>query len=237
MSKKYDPVIDFTAFSKLRDELQNGLASGLASGLDNGRSNGFNSTKDRASSRRLEEVGEEIGDALTRGFSELFGRIGQTASTDSGGYSNDGRATNSAQQPSDSVTATSHVDVDHSKTASRVNTKPWQPLMDCHDSEDTYTLVFEVAGVDPSAIEMELAGNTLTLSGSVTSVDESQVTGSTFSGYERRTGAFERSVELPADALTDDLTATAGHGLLTVSVPKQQSLKPRKITIAVADQL
>jgi len=229
MSKKYDPVIDFTAFSKLRDELQNGLESGLG--------NGFKSTKDRTNSRRLDEVGEEIGEALTRGFGELFGRVVQTAAPDRDSYTSDEQATRSAPRPDDPRARSNCVEDDHSDTANRVSTKPWQPVMDCYDSEDRYTVVFEVAGVDLSAVEMELAGTTLTLSGSVATVDESQVTGSAFSSHERRTGAFERSVELPADALTDDLTASAEHGLLTVSVPRQQSLKPRKITIVGADQV
>jgi len=123
--------------------------------------------------------------------------------------------------------------------------RPWQPVMDSYESSDAYTLVFELAGVEPAAVEMELAGNTLTLSGKVAAAHETQTSGSgsesefghssNFSAHERRTGHFKRSVELPTDAMTDDLTASAGHGLLTVSIPKQQSLKPRKITIAVAD--
>ena len=224
MVKKYDPVIDFTAFSKLRDEL----------GKD------FNHTKDPASSRRLEEVSEEIGDALTRGFGELFGRVTQTASQGSASHRHNQSASTDGQ-------TSTNPDLDHcqGETTAYDSAHPWQPVMDSYESSDAYTLVFELAGVDPAAVEMDLAGNTLTLSGKVAAVHETQTSGSgsesefghnsNFSAHERRTGDFKRSVELPTDAMTDDLTASAGHGLLTVSIPKQQSLKPRKITITVAD--
>ena len=222
MSKKYDPVIDFTAFAKLRDEIQGGLGRG------------FDGSRDSASSRRLEEVGEEIGDALTRGFGELFGRVVQTASP---------------QTETQSTAPSSQVDQGrsdrHSPRSSHGDSaaKSWQPVMDRYESADAYTLVFELAGVKPADVEMELAGNTLTLSGNIPEVIKPEETDSdsstafytSFDTYERRTGAFNRTVELPADATTDDLTASASHGLLTVSIPKQQSLKPRKITIADAD--
>jgi len=126
-------------------------------------------------------------------------------------------------------------DSSHAASPGDFSNRPWQPNMDSHESTDSYTLVFELAGVNPSAVEMELAGNTLTLSGHVAVTNEAKDFESGFSGQERRSGAFERSVKLPADALTDELTASAEHGLLTVSIPKQQSLKPRKITIASAD--
>ena len=147
MVKKYDPVIDFTAFSKLRDEL----------------GKGFSHSKDPASSRRLEEVSEEIGDALTRGFGELFGRVTQTASQ--------GSASHNQPASADGQTST-NPDLDHCKgeTTANDSARFWQPVMDSYESSDAYTLVFELAGVDPAAVELELAGNTLTLRQHRTSV-------------------------------------------------------------------
>ena len=124
-------------------------------------------------------------------------------------------------------------------------TTAFRPAVEVTENESSYQVVVELAGVDPAAVEMELAGNTLTLSGKVAAAHETQTSGSgseseishnaNFSAHERRTGDFKRAVELPTDAMTDDLSASAKHGLLTVSIPKQQSLKPRKITIAVTD--
>ena len=46
-----------------------------------------------------------------------------------------------------------------------------------------------------------------------------------------RTASFSRSFTLPATVQTDQVEARFEHGVLTISLPKQEESKPRKITI------
>jgi HSP20 family protein len=48
---------------------------------------------------------------------------------------------------------------------------------------------------------------------------------------ERRYGSFERSVTLPTDVQTDKAKAEFQDGVLTITLPKAETVKPKTITI------
>lgn len=48
---------------------------------------------------------------------------------------------------------------------------------------------------------------------------------------ERRSGAFERSVMLPTEVQTEKAKADFEDGILTISLPKAETVKPKTITI------
>jgi HSP20 family protein len=54
---------------------------------------------------------------------------------------------------------------------------------------------------------------------------------STYHIREKRIGSFERSIMLPTDVQTDKAKADFENGILTVSLPKADEVKPKTITI------
>jgi HSP20 family protein len=48
---------------------------------------------------------------------------------------------------------------------------------------------------------------------------------------EQRFGSFERSVALPTDVVADKAKADFENGILTITLPKADEVKPKTITI------
>jgi len=90
-----------------------------------------------------------------------------------------------------------------------------------------------VPGVDPAELEMTVMGNTLTLAGERKEFDPA---GAAFVWHrnERGVGTFQRTIELPGEIDNGTIAATCKNGVLTVTVNKAESAKPKKIAVAVA---
>ena len=106
------------------------------------------------------------------------------------------------------------------------------PSLDVVERADAYLISAELPGVDPSAVEISFENNTLTLRGTkqpwlVPKQNEE------FRVYtaECLSGAFERAIRLPEYVEGDKIEATFGHGVLTITVPKAQAARPRRIEI------
>lgn len=92
------------------------------------------------------------------------------------------------------------------------------------DNENVYVRA-ELPGVDRADINLELADDTLTIT--------SQRKGAAGDDGETETSALSRAVSLPVDVQADKVTAAHENGLLTVTLPKREEAKPKKINIAV----
>jgi len=88
-----------------------------------------------------------------------------------------------------------------------------------------------VPGIDPKDLEMTLLGNTLTLSAERTTDPAGKVT---WHRRERGAGKFLRTVELPGKLDPDGVKADFRDGVLTVTIPKALSVRPRKIAITAS---
>ncbi len=101
--------------------------------------------------------------------------------------------------------------------------------------EDDHHLYVEalVPGVEPAALEMSVMGNTLTISGERKEFDTA-ATPYIWHRQERGTGRFQRSIELPGDIDNGAITATCFNGVLTVTVNKAETAKPKKIAVTVS---
>ena len=106
------------------------------------------------------------------------------------------------------------------------------PSVDVVERADAYLITAELPGVDPAAVEISFENNTLTLRGTKTPwlVPQENEELRVYSA-ERLSGTFERSVRLPEYVEGDKIEATYQHGVLTISVPKAQAARPRKIEI------
>lgn len=87
-------------------------------------------------------------------------------------------------------------------------------------------------GVEPDGIEINILGNTLTLSGERLAIDDAQEK-RTWHRRERSGGKFIRTIELPVEIDADKVKAECRNGLLRVTMPKAEKAKPKKISVKV----
>ena len=103
--------------------------------------------------------------------------------------------------------------------------------VDIHQDDDNLYLTASLPGVRPEDVEITLSGQTLTLSGELKS--EEQVEREQYLYRERRTGAFNRTLELPVAINGEAASATFENGLLRLTLPKAETEKPRQIKVTV----
>jgi HSP20 family protein len=103
--------------------------------------------------------------------------------------------------------------------------------MDIYEDRDGYTFVAVVPGLTAEDVHIENEGNVVKISGETIapalSADENVRTLRSEIGY----GKFSRSFELPEDIQAEKIDAKLENGVLTVYVPKAETVKPRTIKV------
>ncbi len=103
------------------------------------------------------------------------------------------------------------------------------PALDVEETEDGYTLHVELPGIPADDVEVSLEENVLTVSGERRFYEGRDA--ETFRRIERHVGRFHRSVRLPDRVQADGVSASARDGVLTITVPKAEEAKPRRIPV------
>jgi HSP20 family protein len=111
-----------------------------------------------------------------------------------------------------------------------VASRGWVPPVDIQETEDSYRLLAELPGLTRDDIQITLENNVLRLSGERKL--EKDVKRESYQRIERTYGAFSRSFSLPHEVNADGVQAAFENGVLTVTVPKAEQSKPRKISIS-----
>ena len=110
-----------------------------------------------------------------------------------------------------------------------VSNRGWVPPVDIQETGDGYKLQAELPGLTKDDIQITLENNVLRLSGERKL--EKDVKKESYHRVERTYGTFARAFTLPSQVNHDKVEASFENGLLTISVPKAEQAKPRKITI------
>jgi HSP20 family protein len=105
---------------------------------------------------------------------------------------------------------------------------PWAPLADVTENDDAYVIHVELPGVHKDQVDVQLQDRELVITGEIK--EESQ-NGGRRHRSSRRTGRFEYRTYLPGDVKADAVSAQLTDGVLTVTVPKSEAAKPRRIEI------
>lgn len=105
----------------------------------------------------------------------------------------------------------------------------FSPALDVEETEDGFTLHVELPGVPADNVDVSIEENVLTISGTRDFYAEKNA--DEFRRVERRFGTFHRAVRLPDRVDPDGIAAAFKDGLLTVTVPKAESAKPRRIEV------
>jgi HSP20 family protein len=101
------------------------------------------------------------------------------------------------------------------------------PKVNLREEADAVYVEALLPGIDASALEMTVMGNTLTLAGERGTVTED----ATWHRRERGVGHFLRTIDLPADIDAEQVTADYRDGVLNVKLSKAASAKPKRIAI------
>jgi HSP20 family protein len=105
------------------------------------------------------------------------------------------------------------------------------PPIDVYEEEGAVVVKSELPGMKKEEVEVTLEGRLLTIAGR--KEREEKVERKSYVRYERHSGAFSRTIPLPAEVKADEVTATLKDGVLVVRAPRAEVGKPssRKVEI------
>ncbi|MDU0459302.1 MAG: Hsp20/alpha crystallin family protein [Geobacteraceae bacterium] len=107
----------------------------------------------------------------------------------------------------------------------------WQPAVDIYETGESIVIKAELPDVDQKDIDVRIEDNTLILRGERKHEDE--VKKENYHRIERYFGTFQRSFTLPATINQDKVEANCEKGVLTITLPKKEEIKPKQINIKV----
>jgi HSP20 family protein len=108
----------------------------------------------------------------------------------------------------------------------------WSPMVDVFENKDHVTVKAEIPGMRKEDIDVSVEGNTLSICGERR---EEKEEGKGTANYrsERYFGKFYRSVPLPSAVDSGKVTAKYQDGVLSITLPKTEEAKRKKIDIQV----
>ena len=106
------------------------------------------------------------------------------------------------------------------------------PAMDVYRSGEGWRAEVALPGIDPKEVQIDVAGNALTIRGERKRGREDGERHLS----EIRYGRFERTIALPDTIDADKVHASYRNGVLAIELPLKESAKPRRIEIAAADR-
>ena len=104
--------------------------------------------------------------------------------------------------------------------------------LDVYQTEREWVVRAAVPGVDPGAVEVTFDGGQITIKGEIKPPADARP--ENFWLRENFYGKFSRVVTLPEDALGEQARAQFVNGMLTLTVPKAQPVKPKSVKIPIS---
>jgi len=106
---------------------------------------------------------------------------------------------------------------------------PTYPAMNVWTNDEGAIVTAELPGVKPEDLDISVAEDTLTLTGSREPEEVGE--GVTYHRRERGFGRFSRVFQLPFQVESDQVEAVFEKGVLQISLPRAEADKPKKITV------
>lgn len=106
------------------------------------------------------------------------------------------------------------------------------PEVDISETDDNIMVSVDIPGMDEKDLSVSIRENVLTLKGEKKREVQKENTVCLIS--ERNYGSFERSLTLPTNIQPDKVAAKYANGVLTVTLPKAEEVKPKEIAVKVA---
>jgi len=105
----------------------------------------------------------------------------------------------------------------------------WAPPVDVREDKDNYIIEAELPGMSKDQIHLELENNVLSIKGERNF--ERKEEGENYHLMERSYGSFYRSFSLPKNVDGEQIGAEYKDGVLRVTLPKKEEVKPKKVEI------
>jgi len=109
--------------------------------------------------------------------------------------------------------------------------RPWSPAVDILETEEAVTVKADLPDVKTEDIDIRVENGTMTLRGSRKFEKDDKVKG--YHRIERSYGDFVRSFALPPTVETDKVAAEYKNGVLTITLPKKETAKPRQVKVEI----
>ena len=109
---------------------------------------------------------------------------------------------------------------------------PTFPPMNIYTNDQAEIITAEMPGFEPKDIEINVVGDTLTISGEHQNKDMDSK--AEYHRQERSYGKFTRSIELLFPVEFDKIDAAFENGILRLHLPRAEADRPKKITIKTA---
>ena len=94
------------------------------------------------------------------------------------------------------------------------------PAFQVNTTEDGWRIDVPLPGVDPKDVSLEVAGNNLTIRAEVPGEDR-----------DRNVSRYEHTFTVPQFLDIEKLSASHRHGMLRLTLPLKESVKPRRVQI------
>lgn len=109
------------------------------------------------------------------------------------------------------------------RTGERALTLP----VDAYATEGELVITASIPGVDPKDVKITIEGDMLTIQGEI----KPPVENVNYLFQERRYGPFYRQLQINIPVQADKAEATFDKGVLTLTIPKAEVVKPRQIKV------
>jgi HSP20 family protein len=103
-----------------------------------------------------------------------------------------------------------------------------QPAVNVWEQNDALKVEMELPGIKSEQLDISVAGGELSVKVNAPDDFREDVT---YHRRERPVGSFSRIVRLPVEVDADRVEADLRDGVLTITLPKAESAKPRKINV------
>ena len=102
--------------------------------------------------------------------------------------------------------------------------------VDLYQDKDAFTVRAELPGFRKEDLSVEVADGILTITGHQKTETKSDPKAPATATQERR---VSRAISLPENLATDKIQAAYENGILTVTLPKREEVKPKQIAVEV----
>lgn len=115
---------------------------------------------------------------------------------------------------------------------SEPSARPWTPPVDIYETENDLVLKADVPELNLKDVDIRVENGTLTIKGER---KFEQKPNQAYHRIERSYGSFARSFVLPDSSDPERIRAEYKAGVLTVTIPKKDTAKPRTVKIDVVE--
>jgi HSP20 family protein len=103
------------------------------------------------------------------------------------------------------------------------------PAIDMYQTDNDVVVRAALPGFKAEDVQINVTGEVLTIRGEMKREEEQQE--KAWHLREQRWSSFERSIALPTDVVPEKAQADFDNGILTITLPKAEEVKPKTITV------